>query len=53
MRMNKQAKAADILKEYITRLSEYHDQGIEGEEKEWTKKEIGWASQMLDKINRI
>lgn len=53
MRMNKQAKAADALKEYITLLSDYKNQGIEGEEKEWANKEIGWASQMLDKISRI
>lgn len=53
MRMNKQAKAANALKEYITLLSQYQDQGIEGEEKKWTNKEIGWANQMLDKINRI
>ena len=43
MRMNKQAQAADILKEYITLLSAYEGQGIEGTEKEWTNKEIGWA----------
>ena len=47
MRMNKQAQAADILKEYITLLSAYEGQGIEGTEKEWTNKEIGWANQML------
>ena len=33
MRMNKQAQAADILKEYITLLSAY-EAGIEGTEKE-------------------
>ena len=53
MRMNKQAQAADILKEYITLLSAYEGQGIEGTEKEWTNKEIGWANQMLDRISRI
>lgn len=53
MRMNKQAQAADILKEYLTLLSSYKDQGIEGEEKEWTNKEISWARQMLDRISRI
>ena len=45
--------SADILKEYITLLSAYEGQGIEGTEKEWTNKEIGWANQMLDRISRI
>lgn len=53
MRMNKQAKAADTLKEYLTLLTRYQDQGVEGEEKEWTDKEIGWANQMLEKVGRI
>lgn len=53
MRMNKQAKAANTLKEYLTLLTQYQSQGIEGEEKGWTNKEIGWASQMLNKISRI
>lgn len=53
MRMNKQAQAANILKEYITLLSDYESQGIEGTEKEWTNEEIGWANQMLDRISRI
>lgn len=53
MRMNKQTQAADILKEYLTLLSTYESQGIEGTEKEWTHKEMDWASQMLDKISRI
>ena len=53
MRMNKQAQATDILKEYIILLSAYECQGIEGTEKEWTNKEIGWANQMLDRISRI
>ena len=53
MRMNKQAQAADILKEYLTLLSSYKGQDIEGEEKEWTNKEMSWAKQMLDKISRI
>ena len=34
-------------------LSAYEGQGIEGTEKEWTNKEIGWANQMLDRISRI
>ncbi len=53
MRMNKQAKAADTLKEYLTLLTRYQEQGMESEEKDWTKKEIGWASQMLDRVSRI
>ena len=53
MRMNKQAKAADTLKEYLTLLTRYQEQGVEGEEKEWTNKEIGWANQMLERVSRI
>lgn len=53
MRMNKQAKAADTLQEYLTLLSRYQGQGVEGEEKEWTNKEISWANQMLERISRI
>lgn len=53
MRMHKQAKAANVLKEYIDQLSQYQNQGIEGEEKEWTNKEMGWANQMPNRISRI
>lgn len=53
MRMNKQAKAADTLKEYLTLLTRYQEQGIEGEEEDWTNKEIGWANQMLERVSRI
>lgn len=53
MRMNKQAKAAGILKEYLVLLNQYQSQAAGEAEKEWTNKEIGWASQMLDKISRI
>lgn len=53
MRMNKQAQAADTLKEYLTLLSDYKEQGVEGAEKEWADKEIAWAGQMLERISRI
>lgn len=53
MRMNKQVKAADSLKEYLLLLNRYREQGIEGEEMEWTEKEISWADQMLKRISRI
>lgn len=53
MRINKQAQATGILKEYIILLSDYEGQGIEGAEKEWTDKEIGWANRTLDRISRI
>lgn len=53
MRMNKQAKAVDTLKEYLTLLTRYQEESTVNEEKDWTKKEIGWASQMLDKVRRI
>ena len=53
MRMNKQAKAAGTLKEYLGLLSRYQEQGVQGEEEEWTSKEIAWANQLLDKINRL
>lgn len=53
MRMNKQVQAADTLNQYISLLSEYQSQGIEGAEKDWANKELGWAKQMLDRINRV
>ena len=53
MRMNKQAKAAGTLKEYLGLLSRYQEQGVQGEEEEWTSKEIAWANQLLDKINQV
>ena len=53
MRMNKQAKAASTLKEYLELLSRYQEQGMQGEEEEWTNKEIAWANQLLDKISRL
>ena len=53
MRMDKQVQAADTLKEYLTLLSAYEGQGIEGAGKEWAHKEMDWAGRMLDKINRI
>lgn len=53
MRMNKQSKAASTLKEYLDLLSRYQAQGVEGEDKEWANKEIGWANQLLDKISRL
>jgi len=53
MRMNKQAKAANMLKEYLELLSRYQEQGIQEEEETWTNKEIGWANQLLGKIGRM
>lgn len=53
MRMNEQTKAIGILKKYLNLLNRYQSQDIEGEEKEWSDKEITWANQMLDKMNRI
>ncbi len=53
MRMNKQAKAANVLKEYLSLLTRYQEESTEDEEKGWTKKEIGWANQMLNRVSRI
>ncbi|WP_044264623.1 M48 family metallopeptidase [Bacteroides timonensis] len=53
MRMNKQAEAANNLKEYLTLLSRYQKQGIQEEDGEWTSQEINWANQLLDKISRL
>lgn len=53
MRMNKQSKAANSLKEYLSLLAKYQAQGIKGEEEEWTAKEMNWAGELLDKISRI
>lgn len=53
MRMNKQAKAANVLKEYLSLLSQYQEQSAQGDEEEWTNKEINWANKLLDKISRM
>ena len=53
MRMNKQAKAASTLKEYLGLLSRYQKQGVQAEDEEWASKEINWANQLLDKISRL
>ncbi|MCI1648042.1 MAG: M48 family metalloprotease [Bacteroides sp.] len=53
LRMNKQAKAADTLKEYITLLSKFQEQGASNEDKDWAAKEMGWGNQLLDKISRM
>ncbi|WP_303208408.1 M48 family metallopeptidase [Bacteroides oleiciplenus] len=53
MRMNKQAKAASTLKEYLGLLSRYQKQGVQAEDEEWTNKEINWANQLLNKISRL
>lgn len=53
MRMNKQAKAATTLKEYLYLLSRYQGQDVESEEVKWASEEIGWANNLLDKISRM
>ena len=53
MRMNKQAKAASTLKEYLGLLSRYQKQGAQAEDEEWANKEINWANQLLNKISRL
>lgn len=53
MRMNKQAKAANTLKEYLGLLSRYQKQGVQAEDEEWANKEINWANQLLNKISRL
>ena len=53
MRMNKQAKAASTLKEYLGLLSRYQKQGVQAEDEEWANKEINWANQLLNKISRL
>lgn len=53
MRMNKQIQASSTIRDYILLLERYKEQGIEGEELEWTQNEIDWAYQLQKKINRI
>lgn len=53
MRMNKQAKAASTLKEYLGLLSRYQKQGVQAEDEEWANKEINRANQLLNKISRL
>lgn len=53
MRMNKQAKAASTLKEYLGLLSRYQKQGVQAEDEKWANKEINWANQLLNKISRL
>lgn len=54
MRMNKQAKAADKLKEYLDLLAEYKQQNdMNTQESEWIGEELDWASKMLSKISLL
>ena len=54
MRMNKQAKAADKLKEYLDLLAEYKQQNdMNTQESEWIGEELDWADKMLSKISLL
>lgn len=53
MRMNKQARAANTLKEYLNLLSRYQGQEADNEEQDWANEEITWANKLLDKISRM
>ncbi len=51
MRQNKQAKAYEVLQDYMELLAQYREQpGGEAEEK-WIARESGWAQSMLAKIS--
>lgn len=54
MRMNKQAKAAEALKEYLELLRQYGQQDrTSREERKWMETEVGWAKKMLSKISML
>lgn len=53
LRMNNQLKAANELKKYRTLLNEFQSQEISAEDKKWSDKEVEWASNLLNKINKI
>ena len=54
MRMNKQVKAADKLKEYRDLLMQYQQQNALGsEESGWIGEEMNWAENMLSKISLL
>lgn len=54
MRMNKQVKAADKLKEYRDLLMQYQQQNALGsEESGWIGEEMNWAEKMLSKISLL
>ena len=54
MRMNKQVKAADKLKEYRDLLMQYQQQNALGsEESGWIGEEMNWTEKMLSKISLL
>lgn len=54
MRMKKQARANELLKEYQTILNQYRKQAnISAKDIEWISEEEGWAEKMISKINLL
>lgn len=50
LRMNKQAKASEALKEYIELLKNYQDNIKNGNEFDWAASEIHWANDLFQRI---
>lgn len=50
LRMDKQAKAANHLKEYMDMLSQYQQQVHGSNEANWAAEELGWAQKLLQRI---
>lgn len=54
LRMHKQAKAADVLHEYLEMLRNYCQQNnIHDDERRWIEAEAGWAQKTLNKIGML
>lgn len=53
LRMNKQAKAADALRNYIDLLGHVKDHAISSEDVNWAMNEINWADKLLQRISII
>lgn len=51
LRMNKQSKAADALKEYLKLLTKYQQQISIGNEADWAAAEASWAHKLLQRIS--
>lgn len=50
MRLNKQAKATEVIKEYTTLLSDFKEQCSNNEDTQWATKEIQWANKLYTQL---
>lgn len=51
LRLNKQAKAAAALQEYIDHLAKFQDQTRSSDDATWASSESNWANKLLQRIN--